>query len=362
MNKKRKDITILVIGDLPDFDTFKKLDKEKHNFSKYGFNYVSCHYSRLLEIKLPKIKTKKVIIFLFFPFDYWNKFIEYKNYRGIYGNRTFYKKFTRFWHDVEQAIKQSLPQKQVLYVNHPHLCGLYRDKAVVKTKLSHAKVPTPKTHTSRGIVYIEKLVNKGNNLFLKPRYGSMGKGITFMSMYNWQTNFIFRNNRIHSRRSDRGWKFRDITGKNIFLRKLLKKDVIIEDAVNPLVLRRRMIDLRTYVFFDKVIYVYPRKNKPDKITTNISQGARGDPKLLKRLPAALLRKAERKALRVSRALNLNFVGMDIMPDRDYKHIYIIDVNVFPGFPKRKTFNLSQGIIKHLARLYKQGALHFQNHV
>ncbi|MBU2540855.1 MAG: hypothetical protein KJ593_03035 [Candidatus Omnitrophica bacterium] len=362
MLKKEQDITILAIGDLADFDSFRKLDKEKHNFSLYGFDYVSCHYSRLLEMKLPKIKTEKIIIFLFFPFDYWNKFIEYKNYRGIYGNRTFFKKFVHFWKDVEHAIKKSLPRKSVLYINHPYLCGLYRDKVAVKSRLSHVKIPNPKGHTSRGIVYIEKLVNNGNNLFLKPRYGSMGKGITFLSMYNWQTNFIFKNNKIHSRRSDRGWKFRDITGKNIFLRKLLKKDIIIEDAINPLVLRRRMIDLRTYVFFGKVIYIYPRKNKPDKITTNISQGARGDPELLKRLPPALLRKARDKAIRVCKALNLNFVGMDIMPDRDHKHIYIIDVNLFAGFPKRKTFNLSQSLIKHLARLNKQGTLHFQNHV
>jgi hypothetical protein len=45
----------------------------------------------------------------------------------------------------------------------------------------------------------------------------MGKGITYLSPLNWQTNFIFKDNRIISRRSDYGWRFRDITGNNAFL-------------------------------------------------------------------------------------------------------------------------------------------------
>ena len=122
-----------------------------------------------------------------------------------------------------------------------------------------------------------------------------------------------------------------------------------------------MIDLRMYVFFNRVIYVYPRKNKPDKITTNITQGARGDPAFLQRLPKQLIRKAKKTAIKVSQSLNLNFVGMDIMLDRNQKDLYVIDVNVFPGFPKRRTFNLSQNMIKELVYLSKNGALRFERH-
>ena len=40
-------------------------------------------------------------------------------------------------------------------------------------------------------------------------------------------------------------------------------------------------------------------------------------------------------------------GMDIIIDRNLRNIYVIDVNLFPGFPKRKTFNLGRETVKRL---------------
>ena len=56
------------------------------------------------------------------------------------------------------------------------------------------------------------------------------------------------------------------------------------------------------------------------------------------------------------------LGMDIMPDRNQKDVYILDVNVFPGFPKRKTFKLARAIIDELQRLLKEGGLRFEKYV
>ena len=119
------------------------------------------------------------------------------------------------------------------------------------------------------------------------------------------------------------------------------------------------VDMRIYTFFGKILYIYPRKNKRDKITTNISQGAKGDPSLLKSFPGRLVRKAKRIAVNVPKVLGLNFVGMDIMMDQNLKDVYVIDVNLFPGFPKRKTLPLAQYMVKELAGLAANKKIHFK---
>lgn len=196
------------------------------------------------------------------------------------------------------------------------------------------------------------------SLFLKPRYGSMGKGITFLSRAKWETNFTFDKNKIISQRSDHGWIFNDITGNDKFLKKLLKEDILVQEAIAPPVLNGNIVDLRIYTFFNKVIYVYPRKNARNKITTNISQGGQGDPKLLKLLPKDFIKKAKREAVRVSSALNIGLAGIDIIPDRNYKNVHVIDVNVFSGFPKKKMFNIARRLARELDRLNSREKLYF----
>lgn len=358
MPKKKNPITILAIGEVKDHDSFRKFHKEKKLFRQSGFDYQNVSYQELLRGKLPPIKTKKVIIFLFFPFFYWNKYIEHKNYPGLYGNHTFFIKFMRLWKQVDGIIKRLLDEKDILFINHPLSCGLYRDKLNVVKKLSRFRIPQPQLYRISSVRDMRKKLREAQSFFIKPRYGSMGKGITFLSWPNWQTNFIFKNNKIISKRSDHGWKFREITNNSAFLGKLLKKnkDILIEQALEQLSLGKMKVDLRVYTFFKKVIYIYPRRNSVDKVTTNISQGGRGDPNLLPALPQRLLTKAKRIAQRISRTLNLNFTGMDIILDKNLKDIYVIDVNTFPGFPKRRTFNLTQELIKELIKLRNKGKI------
>ena len=358
MKRAKREITILSFGDRLDYDEYKKFNQEKASFLKKGFDYAAVSYKNVLMGKIPKIRTKKLIIFLFFPFDYWNKNIEHKHYRGIYGNRLFYRKFMHFWLRINKIIKRHFPNKKILIINNPLSSGKYRDKQLVKLKLSRAGIPNPRLYHTTRTRDIYNLLAKGGNLFLKVRYGSMGKGITYLNSSNWQTNFRFKDSRIISRRSDRGWKFRDITGNNAFLRKLIKKDILIEEAVD-LILKRRRIDLRIYTFCKKDMYIYPKTNFPERITTNISQGGRGAPHVLKLLPKKLLAKARRVAREAAKVLNLDLAGIDILLDRNLKDVYIVDVNVFPGFPKRRTFNLTKSIIKELVQLDNKGDLRFE---
>ncbi len=356
---KKKNITILAIGDREDHDAFKKFHKDRRLFLNKGFDYVSINYKKLLAKRIPEIPTERVIIFLFFPFYYWNKYIEHKDYRGVYGNMGFFKKFLRFSENVYKIIKNALFDKEIFFINNPLSCAFYRDKWAIKKKLSEAGIPTPKLYKSTHIREVENWLNKGQSFFVKPRCGSMGKGITFLSWSDWETNFIFRENKIISKRSDWGWRFRDITGNRTFLKQLLKKDIIMEEAIDMLVLNKMQVDLRIYTFFNKVLYIYPRKNHPDKVTTNISQGGKGDPSLLEILPKHLLLKAKKKAEKTSRALGFNLVGVDVIMDKNLKDVYIVDVNTFPGFPKRRTFDITQYMIKELIRRLNKGGLHFE---
>lgn len=355
----KRDITILAIGDRRDYDSYKKFNKERRLFLKKGFDYATLNYKQLLAGKIPDIQTRNVVLFLFFPFCYWDKYIEHKDYRGIYGNMIFFKKFFRFSENLNKIIKKALSDKEIFFINNPLSCALYRDKLEVKKKLKASGISIAKLYKTTHIRDIKTWLNNGHSFFVKPRCSSMGKGITFLSWSDWETNFIFKNNKIISKRSDHGWKFRDITGNNAFLGQLLKEDVFIEKEIDTLILNKMKVDLRVYTFFNKVLYIYPRKNHPDKVTTNITQGGKGDPNLLNILPKHLVIKAKKIARKTSKAMGFNLAGVDVILDHNLKDVYVVDVNAFPGFPKRRTFNLTQYMARELVRLSNKGGLHFE---
>ncbi|MFH0836521.1 MAG: hypothetical protein V1870_00155 [Candidatus Aenigmatarchaeota archaeon] len=123
---KNKDVTVLAVGDKKDWDSYIKLDENKNRFIGQGFDYKTTNYTRVLKGNVVKIHTKKIIILLFFPFQYWNKHIEHKKYKGIYGNKIFYRKFRVFWKTLYKKLSENYPNKEIIYVNHPFLCAAYR--------------------------------------------------------------------------------------------------------------------------------------------------------------------------------------------------------------------------------------------
>ena len=350
MVKKTK--TLLAIGDKQDFDTFMKLYSQRKFFLSSKIDFESMSYNALLKDKFPKIKTKELIIFPFFPFDYWDKYIEPKNYKGVYGNKKFYTKFEKFWSIVEKKITGSYPDKRITYVNPPKNLAKDRDKELTKEIVSNAGVLVTKRFHARKVSDVLKLLDKGYKLFIKVRFGSMGKGITYLEKGKWMTNFRFRNEKIVSKKSDYGWTFIEISNNKKFLKEILKKDVIIEEAINPLLIKGRKFDLRMYIFKNKVLYIYGRSNDAEAVTTNISQGAIGEkPSFINSLPKKQLEFAKKSAIKSIKALGLSFGGVDLMPCSDRKSAKFIEINTFPGFPKVKRYNLSRFLIKELIKEY-----------
>lgn len=352
-------ITILNVGDQEDYDSFQKLDKESEFISHQGFDYRSVNYYNFLEGKIPDLATEKIIIFFFFPFEYWNKSIEYRTYSGMYGNRRFFHQFEYFCHNVTDAIKKHLQYKKVLLIDDPLMALQGRDKRTIMRKLAKECVAVPKQYRVKHIKDILKLLERGHKLYIKPSCGSMGKGISFLQFGDWQTNFGFKDNKIVSRKSDKGWKFHDITGNTTFLRNILKQNIYIEEGIEVLNIKGNKVDLRIYAFFNKIIYIYPRRNKIDEVTTNISQGGVGDPALIDIIPERVIKKAEKTVLEGMKALNLYFAGIDIVIDSALQNTYIVDVNMYPGFPRRKTYNLSRAVITELKCLNREGKLRWE---
>jgi len=342
--------TLLAIGDEKDFDSYKKLLKQRRLFKKYNFAFKSVDYDSALKGKLPEIKTRHLIVFLFFPFNYWEKNIETKKSMDAYGSRAYYIKFKKFWKEIDKTLKEFYKNKKIHFINPPSKVYQGRDKEITKSILAQAGIPVPRHHFTQDYKKIIKMVDDGQKLYVKVRYGSMGKGITYLEKDRWLTNFRFKKGRIASRRSDYGWTFTDITENKKFLKELMKEDIIIEDAINPFLLKGRMFDLRMYVCFGNVLYIYPRSNECQNVTTNISQGARGEnSKFVHSIPPKILKESIKNAVKTVKAMGLNFAGVDIMPNNSGSKITVIEINSFPGFPKVRKFNLAKYIIKEIVK-------------
>lgn len=348
MKKRKIALSVISVGDNTDFDSFKKLDREKKRFARSRVSYHSLSYKDLLSGNAPETKSDNLLFFFFFPFDYWNSRIETKRYRGVYGNEIFYRKFVTFFNSVDAVIKKQFAGRKIAFVNHPASSARCRDRLSVKKVLLKNGIPTPRVHAIKDVNKVYRYLSDNRSLFIKVRYGSMGKGITYVSPSTWKTNFVFRNKKILSRKSDYGWHFRDVVKREDFIGKLYQANVISEEAVDSLLVKGRKFDLRVYVFFGKVSFIYPRTNEPENITTNITQQGKGErSEFLKILPKRVISRVKKEALKTAESLGLNFAGIDIIIDKNLKDIYVLDVNVFPGFPKKKIFNLAKHIISEL---------------
>ena len=175
----------------------------------------------------------------------------------------------------------------------------------------------------------------------------MGKGITYGEYGSLKTNFIFEGGKIVSPRSDYGCTFIDITDNVEFLKEILTKDIVIEEAVDSLKLDDIIFDLRFYVFYDEVLYILPRINKKGGVVTSISQGGQGkSTRFLNKFPKYLINRAIRIAIKTVKAADIDFAGVDILISGNLE-IFVVELNAFPGFPKERRFNLSKRIIHQI---------------
>ncbi|MBW2975313.1 hypothetical protein KY366_06350 [Candidatus Woesearchaeota archaeon] len=342
--------TILAIGDDIDWESFLKLKRKRGFFRKNKVIFKTVDYSSIIKNRLPDIRSKGLFIILFFPLEYWNTRIEQDFTRGrIYGDRKCALMFYSYMDKVRDIILDRYKGKDITFLNSFKAVKVDRDKALTK-KVIEKHVNVPKSFSTRKLQDIIRLLDKGKKLYIKVNFGAMGKGITRLDKNRWLTNFIYRNGSIISRKGDYGWRFKDVTGRKDFLEKLLKKDIIIEEAVSPYIIDSKKFDIRYYILYGRVRHGIIRSTLVKNVVTNITQGGhKEDKNFLRKIPKKYLKKAEKSAVKAAKALSLNLAGVDVIIS-DKGIPYVIEAQSFPGFPaSRHNFSekLAREVIKRI---------------
>lgn len=331
--------TLIVIGDPSlrkhtETSSFSRFRGYEDLLKAKGIDFVSLSYNSLFAKKMPKIETDTVVILLFFPYIYWNKNIEIYPDGRIYGDNSFGETFKSFFVKVAKCLRQAYKNKKVIYVNSTYGIKNDRDKKTAKRIFVKNRIPTPNLYNIRTANGVIKLLANGKDLFLKPRYGAMGKGVSYLNTKKWRTNFRCKDGSVISPLYDYKWNFSEVTGNMFFLERLLKAGFIFEEAVKSPIIRGRRFDLRIYVVYGKVPYVYARSVHKEKFVTNWSQGGEIEKgRFLNKIPASRLKEAERIAVRTAKALKMNFCGVDIIFSEGFKKAYVLEAQSFPSYER-----------------------------
>jgi len=347
--------TLLNIGDLYLDDVKKapsvnKFIRYRNDFIKKKIQFEFATYDDVLLKRLPLVETKRLKIMLFFPFSYWNNDIErYDRDKRIYGDYNFGKDFKKFLLKVDEVLKKIYKNKKIEYVNPPKSCVLDRDKIATSKLLKRNRITIPKVHHVKNVDQLESVLDKVSALYVKPVFGAMGKGVSIVTKKKCVTNFIYRDSTIISRPYDYNWKFIRVPRKKRkrFLNLLIKNKFLFEEEIKMPVVRNRRFDIRAHIIYGKVVYLFARSVPSDYFITNWSQGGRMEgPRFLEKfIPREKLRKIEKAAKMAAAVTRLNYAGIDIIIDQDFKKIYVLEVHSFPAYVRR--FNLMKSLADHI---------------
>ena len=346
---------LLVIGDekiarkRPHISFRRFIGHARRLKNKEPFELKIINYTQLLSKAAPAISASLIKVIFFFPYQYWNRNIETYQNGKIYGDKTFGGQFRVFFKEVKKTIEAHYAGKKIEYLIHPRLCCLDRDKQASKNALTKGAISTPRTFSVSSFRGVQRLLSQGLDLYIKPRFGAMGKGITYLNKEEAVSNFLFRRGEVISRLSDFNWKFSRIKDRQTFIKQLLKKGFICEEAIRPAIFKGRRFDFRVYVLFGKVIYFYAKSSEAGSCVTNWSQGGRIDKRetILRKFPKQKIAVLKNLARKAARTLGLNFAGVDIIFSENLKNAYVLEGNAFPGH--EKSFDLMKSLAEKICR-------------
>jgi len=346
---------LLIIGDrkinsrklAPSFNTFVEHIKK---LKSGDLEVWIINYKDVLTGNLPSFFSPVLNVMLFFPYEYWNKNIEvYRKDQRIYGDKKFGKEYEKFFRRIEKAIKKKYRNKRIKYINPPKSSVLERDKKRSKSLFIKNDIPTPKFFNVRNPRDIQRLIAKGTSLYIKPRFGAMGKGITYLNRELMVTNFLFRKGKVISRLYDYNWRFSKIKegDRNKFLKVLISRGFICEEAIEPPIVKGRRFDFRVYCIYGQIPYYYIKTKPCSSPVTNWAQGGRIEKRrnFSKYVSKAKIKMVKSLARKVAKNLNLNYAGVDIIFSKDLRKIYVLEAHSFPGFEKR--FDLMSYLARNL---------------
>ena len=188
-------------------DNYVDTEQQFELFSTFE-NVVQLTYEELMNNE--KTIERNADVVLFFPYNLWNVHVETGN--DIYGVGDYGKKIDGLKLCLCKKLEQVFPG--AIYVNKPQVFALERDKIDTKNLLALQCINIA-TAVPKDIPTIRNALEAGNCIYIKVRYGSMGKGITRLEEGKWLTNFRFVNGEIKNHHYDDQWKTIDVTEKGI---------------------------------------------------------------------------------------------------------------------------------------------------
>ncbi|MCD4784802.1 MAG: hypothetical protein K8T10_13375 [Candidatus Eremiobacteraeota bacterium] len=247
-----------------------------------------------------------------------------ENKQDIYGVGTFGRNIRKLKTKMCNKLEEVFPN--ATYVNHPNLFALERDKKLMKEVLKRNGISVAPS-IPKDISVIDEELNKGTIIFVKARYGSMGKGITRLSKDKWFTNYKYDGINIQNHEQDGGWESIDITNNYSFLEKLLKEDIIVEKGLEAPDFK---FDIRGVFVYGKLREIYGRTTKNSHIT-NLSQGGTElEYEFLEKvLGKTKLAQGINEMQKTCNLICANLIGVDLIYDNELNP-YILEVNSFPG--------------------------------
>ncbi|MDP8292427.1 MAG: hypothetical protein RAP41_02070 [Candidatus Orphnella occulta] len=335
--------TLLVIGDpMMTEEAFEpslnRFITYKPSLNKRGIGVIFITYDDVISGRLPNISTKRLDVILFFPYNNWNSEIErYDRDDRVYGDIDFGSDYVSYLMKVDKILKRRYRLKNLNFVNPPKGCIVDRDKLETYNQLKRARIRSPHIYNIRKTSDVDELISKGRALYVKPRFGAMGKGITYIDKSGTYTNFLFKSNSIISRLYDYNWKPAKVSKSNrdAFLKILMRRGFIFQREVKPLLYNNRKFDIRVYVVYDKVPYLYAKSAPDTSFITNWSQGGRIEKRPF--LNASLTKKeieaVKRIARKAAKTINFKFAGVDVIIDRETRDMHVLEIQSFPGYER-----------------------------
>ena len=303
-------------------DNYVDTEQQFELFSTFE-NVVQLTYEDLMNNE--KTIERNADVVLFFPYNLWNVHVETGN--DIYGVGDYGKRIDGLKLCLCEKLEQVFPE--AIYVNKPHVFALERDKIDTKNLLALQCINVA-TAVAKDIPTIRNALEAGNCIYIKVRYGSMGKGITRLEEGKWLTNFRFVNGEIKNHHYDDQWKTIDVTDNYSFLEKLLKEDVLVEEGVETPKELGYKFDIRGIFIYGRLAELYGRASK-NAMITNLSQGGESIEfnALIDMIGHEKLANAVREMHNANSVFGTNLLGVDVTFDENLKP-YIIEVNSFPG--------------------------------
>ncbi len=334
--------TLLILGEYGTDDLNKNIKRLQKESKKINLPYKTMSYEQLFKNNKKDIFTNNLKAMFFFPFKFWDENCEIPQNTSVYGtSKESYNLFNQFWQDVKGTLEKKFSDKKISYVINPDYAALDRDKIAVNNLLRKKGVSTTNIIQKNLKEIIELSKEKG--IFIKARYGALGKGISYLSPKGWFTNYkVGGKNNIENYPDIGKWEFSNITGNKEFIRKLLDLEVIVEEEVkSPQLNPEKKFDMRVYSLYGNVPHMFIRENAESKIITNFSQGGQVNHRYYRALSKKTIALASNTALKASKAFNSNFMGIDVIFDKNLENPKVLEVQTFTGFPDIRYCNLTK---------------------